>query len=347
MRVASRAHVRSRAPLRLSFCGGGTDILPYAADHGGVALNATIDRFAYATIVGRDGRIVVHSHDLNLKREWDLESPPLYDDPLALAEATVRRLASYGRDDRGGCRISLQTDAPPGSGLGSSSAVVVALANALAEWRGIALEKHASALLAYELEREEIGIPGGLQDQYSATFGGLNLMEFDGKSASVNPVRVADSTLLELEYCLVLCYTGGTRLSANIIYKQIANYRAADPDALDGMRELKALTYAMRDVLVNGRLDDFGALLDDAWTNKKRMAVGITNPLIDEAYAEACACGALGGKMSGAGGGGYMYFYCPGETKHRVSERLQEMGLRVERLRFQLKGVQVWASSTL
>jgi D-glycero-alpha-D-manno-heptose-7-phosphate kinase len=337
--------VRSKAPLRLSFCGGGTDVLPYAAEQGGCVLSATIDRFAYATLVdhGRSD-FVVHSLDYNLTKQLDLEQPPVYDGQLDLVKAAFKWLELRQDPDARGFELHLHTDAPPGSGLGSSSAIVVATLNAFVQWYGLSLAPYDKAHLAYVLEREELGIQGGMQDQYSAVFGGFNFIEFDGTGVVVNPLRISPEVVNELQYSLVLCYTGGPRLSAHIIGSQISNYQARRNEVVDAMERLKELTVAMKAALVRGRLDEFGSLLHEAWLNKKKMATQISTPQIEEAYEEARRHGALGGKISGAGGGGYMYFFCPGETRHRVSSRLEELGLNLTRFSFEPHGAQTWAT---
>lgn len=342
-RAITRRRIRSKAPLRLSFCGGGTDVLPYAAECGGLVLNATIDRYAYATIVCNDqSELVVRSLDYNLTQAFDLEEPAVYDGQLDLVKAAVRWLNAQTNGGHIGFELNLHTDAPPGSGLGSSSAVVVAMLHAFSTWRRIPLTGYELAHLAYLLEREELQISGGMQDQYAAAFGGFNFMEFDGADVVVNPLRVASETVNELEYSLVLCYTGGTRLSAGIIETQVENYSSGDEHVLDAMENLKELTVALKNALVLGRLNEFGALLGEAWHNKKQMAQQVTTPRIDEIYEEAMRAGALGGKVTGAGGGGYMYFFCPGETRHKVSGRLEELGLQATRVTFEPQGVQAW-----
>jgi D-glycero-alpha-D-manno-heptose-7-phosphate kinase len=317
--------------------------MPYAAEQGGVVLNATIDRYAYSTLVSRGQReLVVQSLDYHLTRRFDLEQPAVYDGKLDLVKAAFKWVRGQSEDTTPGCRLFLHTDAPPGSGLGSSSAVVVAMLQALATWRRVALSAYEMARLAYVLEREELGIRGGMQDQYAATFGGFNFMEFSAGGVIVNPLRIAAEIVNELQYCLVLCYTGGTRRSAGIIDRQVSNYEARRGVAVDAMAQLKDLTIAMKNALLKGRLHDFGALLHDAWCSKKRMADQISTSRIDEIYEEARRAGATGGKVSGAGGGGYMYFFCPGETRHRVHARLDAMGLTVSRMTFEPCGVQVW-----
>jgi D-glycero-alpha-D-manno-heptose-7-phosphate kinase len=343
LRRSGAQRFRSKAPLRVSFCGGGTDVLPYAAERGGVVLNATIDRYAYATLLGNTGtEYVVRSRDYQLTRKLDLDDALVYDGKLDLATAAVRWLNHSTSVASQGFELHLHTDAPPGSGLGSSSAVVVAMLSALSAWKAIPLTPYETADLAYILERKELGIRGGMQDQYAATFGGFNLIEFSAEGVVVNPLRIPSDVLNELQYSLLLCYTGGTRLSANIIDEQIANYQDGETDTVDAMDELKALTIAMKNALVLGRLNEFGSLLHEAWLSKKMMAGQITSPRLDEIYEAARARGALGGKVSGAGGGGYMYFFCPGETRHEVAACLDDLGLEVTRFAFEPSGVQTW-----
>jgi D-glycero-alpha-D-manno-heptose-7-phosphate kinase len=335
--------IRTKAPLRISFCGGGTDVLPYAAEQGGCVLNATIDRYAYATLVDHGRRdFVVHSLDYNLTKQLHLERPLVYDGQLDLVKAAFKWLNLRQDSDEVGFELHLHTDAPPGSGLGSSSAVVVAMINSFAEWYGISLSTYDKAHLAYVLEREELRIEGGMQDQYSAVFGGFNFVEFSADGVVVNPLRIPPEVVNELQYSLVLCYMGAPRLSAQIIGSQISNYEAGQDEVLTAMQRLKELTVAMKNALVRGRLDEFGSLLHEAWLSKKRMATEISTPQIEEAYEEARRCGALGGKISGAGGGGYMYFFCPDETRHRVGDRLEQMGLELTRFAFEPHGVQTW-----
>jgi D-glycero-alpha-D-manno-heptose-7-phosphate kinase len=337
--------IRTKAPLRISFCGGGTDVMPYAAEQGGCVLNATIDRYAYATLVD-EGRkdFVVHSLDYNLTRQLDLEQPLVYDGQLDLVKAAFKWLNPRENGDDRGFELHLHTDAPPGSGLGSSSAVVVAMINSFADWYGISLSAYEKAHLAYVLEREELGIEGGMQDQYSAVFGGFNFVEFSAEGVVVNPLRIAPAVVNELQYSLVLCYMGAPRRSDQIIGSQISNYETRRDEVLTAMDRLKELTVAMKNALVRGQILDFGSLLHEAWLNKKQMATEITTPQIEDAYEEARRAGALGGKISGAGGGGYMYFFCPGETRHSVSDRLEQMGLELTRFAFEPQGVQTWGT---
>ena len=338
---------RAKAPLRISFAGGGTDVSPYADERGGLVLNATIDKYAYATLKpSGDQAITIKSLDYHTITKYDLDQPLVYDGQLDLVKAAIRRLNGDSRDDtQGGFELFLHTDAPPGSGLDSSSAVVVAIIGVFQQWLILPLTSYEIASLAFQIERQDLGIKGGRQDQYAAAFGGFNLMEFFGDRVIVNPLRIPDDVLNELHYSLMLFYTGGTRLSAQIIDKQTEGFVKRRASVVDAMDELKRLAIDSKNALVQGRLEDFGALMHQAWLNKKRMASTISNPLIDELYDEARRLGALGGKISGAGGGGYMFIYCPFETQPAITERLEQLGaLRVD-FSFESNGLQTWETS--
>ncbi|MBN1956501.1 MAG: GHMP kinase [Anaerolineae bacterium] len=333
--------VRSKAPLRISFAGGGTEVEPYLSERGGVVLSTTVDRYAYGSLRFREDRqISVTSLDYDLVARYQLDEPLAYDGNLDLVKAAIRRL-NQGNDDQG-LDLFLHSDAPPGSGLGSSSTVVVALIGLFRHWLHLPLTDYEIADLAYQIERVDMGIKGGKQDQYAATFGGFNFIEFSRDATVVNPLRVPWDTINELHYNLLLCYTGKTRLSARIIDTQVERYVSRQEDVLHAMDELKRIATAMKNALLRGRLDDFGALLHEAWTNKKKMAAQITDPQIDELYETARWHGALGGKISGAGGGGYMFFYCPFDRKHHVAEQLERLGAQVVEFSFDLRGLQTW-----
>jgi D-glycero-alpha-D-manno-heptose-7-phosphate kinase len=235
----------------------------------------------------------------------------------------------------------LRSDAPPESGLGSSSTMVVALVGLLQEHFQLALTKHEVAQLAYAIEREDLGLVGGLQDHYAATFGGFNFMEF-GEDVVVHPLRVSDATVKELELHLLLCFMGVTRDSANVLGDQTARVRRGEDATLAGLRAQKEIAVAMKSALLSGQLDHFGALLGEAWSHKKRFSPLITTPLLDEAYEVALAHGALGGKVTGAGGGGHMIFYCDATRTHRVAEALTRFGAAVTNIGFEREGMTTW-----
>ena len=333
--------IRSKAPLRISFAGGGTDVEPYLSERGGVVLSTTIDKYAYGSLRFRDDRqITVTSLDYDVVAKYELDEPLTYDGNLDLVKAVIRRLNRDNNDQ--GLDFFLHSDAPPGSGLGSSSTVVVALTGLFHRWLHLPLTNYEIADLAYQIERIDLGIKGGKQDQFAATFGGFNFIEFYRDATVVNPLRVPSDVLNELHYNLLLCYTGKTRLSARIIDTQVEGYVQGKEDVVRAMDELKAIAIDLKNALLQGRLNDFGALLHEAWMSKKKMAAQISDPHIDELYEIARKHGALGGKISGAGGGGYMFFYCQFDKKHIVAEQLERLGAQVVDLNFDFHGLQTW-----
>ena len=336
---------RARAPLRVSFAGGGTDLPPFINEHGGLVLSATIDRYAYATLRLIEDRVFrVNSIDYGASVDLSLDEPPPFDGNLDLIKGCLRRLqATEGSGDHG-MELYLETEAPPGSGLGASSALVVATLGALAEWRGLWLDRYDVARLAWEIERKDVEIPGGSQDQYAASFGGFNLIEFRSETdVVVNPLRIEPRVLNELKYNMLLVYTGATRVSDKIIRSQITGLESKRVDVTDAMHEMKRLTLQAKDALLKARLADFAAILHEEWVAKKRTSDSVTTPQIDELYEEARRLGALGGKVSGAGGGGFMFVYCPFDRKPSVAARLAQMGADTLPIAFSLEGMRSWS----
>jgi D-glycero-alpha-D-manno-heptose-7-phosphate kinase len=333
--------IRSKAPLRISFAGGGTDVEPYLSERGGLVLSTTIDKYAYGSLRFRDDRQVkVISLDYNIAVNYELDEPIVYDGKLDLVKAVLCRL--NGSNHAQGLDFFLHSDAPPGSGLGSSSTVVVALIGLFKQWLHLPITNYELADLAYQIERTDLGIRGGKQDQYSATFGSFNFIEFTRDVTIVNPLRIPADVLNELHYNLVLCYTGRTRLSAGIIDSQVDAYVQRRADVVKAMDSLKAVTIDLKNALLQGRLLDFGGLLHEAWMCKKLFADQISTPEIDELYEAARKNGAIGGKISGAGGGGHMFFYCDFAKKHVLAECLQRMGARIVDFNFDAAGLQTW-----
>ena len=332
--------IRAKAPLRISFAGGGTDVPPYPEKEGGCVLNATINKYAYGTLRPRkDRQIKVESVDFGISVNYDVDEELIYDGKLDLVKAAIKKLEGQ---DSSGFDLFLHSDAPPGTGLGSSSTVMVALVGLLKEFKNMPLTDYEIANLAYIIERKELGIKGGLQDQYAATFGGFNFIEFLKDRVIVNPLKISQDVINELEHNLLLCYTGRTRLSARIIEDQVSRYEHREEETLQAMRNLKEIAIEMKNTLLRRRLNEFGELLHYAWENKKRMSDKISNPEIEEMYEEARKAGALGGKISGAGGGGYMLLYCQFEKKHKVAERLKKMGGTIVDFAFDPYGLQTW-----
>jgi D-glycero-alpha-D-manno-heptose-7-phosphate kinase len=337
--------IRSKAPLRISFCGGGTDVSPYMEERGGVVLSATIDKYAYGSLrLRQDKSITVQSLDYDIMAKYHVDDELEYDGELDLVKATLKNMNGGNGT---GLDFFIHSDAPPGSGLGSSSTMVVALIGLLKHWRRLPLTNYDIAELAYRIERVELGIQGGMQDQYAAVFGGFNFIEFGASAVIVNPLRIDIEVINELQYNLLLCYTGRTRKSANIITTQVKNYVQKNEEVLQAMADMKEITIELKNALLQGRLSEFGFLLHEAWINKKKMAQQITNSNIDRLYETARAHGALGGKILGAGGGGYLLLYCQFDKKHVIAEKLEELGGQVVEFTFDHYGLQTWEVASL
>jgi D-glycero-alpha-D-manno-heptose-7-phosphate kinase len=334
--------VRSRVPLRISFGGGGTDVDPYASRHGGATLNATVARYVYCSVMPNDGG------DIQVEvTHWERlaagqEARPLSD--RRLAEAVVARINPGWKS---GVHVSLRTEAPPGSGLGSSSALVVACIMSLARFLGVVLTPYQVADLAYRIERHDLGISGGYQDQYAAAYGGFNWTLYSGEGVKVYPLSLRPSVLRELELRLMLWHTGDTHLSGGILREQIRLYEDRQHVTLKRLHRMKALARLMRGALERGELDRFGRLLDASWREKRELAGNITNPQIDRLYETALRAGALGGKVIGAGGGGYLLFYVPESSRAQVIEALaSDGGIYGGSVYFDLTGPITWTSDS-
>lgn len=334
--------VRARAPLRLGLAGGGTDVPPYCDQYGGYVMNAAIDRFAYATLdEAPDG--VACFEALDHEAAWRL-GDPAPPPAVRLLVGTYRRVCrDFLGDTEPALRIRTYSDAPPGSGLGSSSTLVVALLTALCEYFAIPLGEYEVARLAHSIEREDLALAGGKQDQYAAAFGGINFMEFQpGDRVIVNPLRVKEWILAELEASLVLYFTGVSRESARIIDEQSRNARSGDARSLDAMHALKEEAVHMKEAILRGDLAAFADTVRRGWEAKKRMATSITNPAIDAVERVAMANGARATKVSGAGGGGFMMFVCDPADRVRLCRALAGQGGRLLDFHFNPHGATAW-----
>jgi len=332
--------IKSRAPLRISFAGGGTDVSPYPEMKGGCVISSTITKYAYTVIKSRkDKEKRVNSVNYGLMMSFKSISELKYDGNLDLVKAAVkifREVEDYGFD------MTLSCDAPPGSGLGSSSAVMVAIIGAFKELLKKPLTSYEIADLAYRLERIELGIKGGLQDQYAATFGGFNFIEFKKASVIVNPLRIKREILNELHSNLMLFDTGKTRLSARILERQISATQKKEKVVLESLDFLKQLAIDMKNALLHGDLRSFGELLHLGWEYKKKLDSQISNPFIEKLYNTARGNGAVGGKVCGAGGGGHLLIYCELENRHKVVKKLGNLGCKLVTFGFETDGLQTW-----
>ena len=340
-----RAVVRARAPLRLGLAGGGTDLLSYSSQHGGAVLNATIDRYAFASIRARDDACVYfEACDLD-REETHAAAPTLPASTLLLHRGVYERMV---RDFNGGQPLALSVttavDAPMGSGLGSSSALVVALIEAYRAYLDLPLARYDVAHLAYEIERVDLGLAGGRQDQYSASFGGINFLEFlrDGE-VIVNPLRFSEGVALELESSLVVSFSGQSRSSDAIIRQQTSGVDAHTAQVMDALHQMRQDAVDMKRAILMGDIDAVAALLERSWIAKKRTAPGVTNATIERLETMAREAGAIGAKVSGAGGGGFMMFVVPTERRYRLISALNEQGAMAYPVKFTERGSETWA----
>jgi len=337
--------VRARAPLRLGLAGGGTDVAPFCDMHGGFILNATIDKYAYANIETNDtGYVRFVATDKGESWEHAAQSYFEPDGNLDLHKGVYNRIIEQFNDGHPiGLTLTTFTDAPPGSGLGSSSTLVVAMVKAFVELLNLPLGEYETAHLAYRIERIDIGLNGGKQDQYAATFGGFNFMEFYADDrVLVNPLRIKNWIISELEASLLLYYTGVSRSSAKIIDEQTANVKSGNASSIAAMFALKAEALQMKESLLRGDFTAFAHSMGASWESKKRTADNISNPDIDLAYQTALGAGALAGKVSGAGGGGFMMFFINPVCRIPVISALNELGGQVFNCHFTKYGTQGW-----
>ena len=340
----SHKQVRARAPLRLGLAGGGTDVSPFSNEYGGLVLNVTIAKFAHVTLTPRDDGLV---ELLAADRELSWSGPAGEALPsvkgLELLTGVYNRIVrEFGGKEPLAVSITTHSEAPPGSGLGSSSTMVVALVQAFCEYLSLPLGDYDIAHLAYEIERIDLGLAGGKQDQYAAAFGGLNFMEFYGDRVIVNPLRIKPDHRAELESSLVLFFTGVSRESANIISEQVQNVKIGNEDSVQAMHDLKAEALHMKEAMLKGDFDALALAMRKSWEAKKKMAHLISNEKINAIYDAAIREGARAGKVSGAGGGGFMMFLVDPVKRPRVMKCLAEFSGSVSTCLFVEQGSHAW-----
>ncbi len=335
---------RSKAPLRLGLAGGGTDVSPFSDLYGGAILNATISLAAHASIEPLETKeIVIESLDQKQTRRYDWAKTLPIDGTLDLLKGVYNRIQQDYNQITGGFRLSTFVDAPAGSGLGTSSTLVVAIIGAFVEMLKLPLGEYDIAHYAYEIERSDLKLAGGKQDQYAATFGGVNFMEFyEADKVIVNPLRIRSEYLHELQNNIVLNFTSTSRESATIIKEQQKNVNEKNEKSIEAMQQLKEQAKRMKEALLRGHLHEIGEILDFGFEQKRLMAHNISNNSIDEIYMGAKKAGAMGGKISGAGGGGFMIFYCPGNTRYKVIETLESFGGYCKNYQFTTHGLITW-----
>jgi len=319
--------IRSKAPLRLGLAGGGSDVSPYSDLYGGLILNATINLYAYCTIEETDdNQISISSFDCDVFEQHQVTSELTIDGKASLIKGVYNRVMRDFHLPTFGFHITTYNDAPAGSGLGTSSTMVVCILKAFVEWKGLPLGDYEIARLAYEIERKDLKLEGGKQDQYAAAFGGFNYMEFlQNDMVIVNPLKVKRWVLDELEASIILYFTGRSRSSAAIINEQQKNTSAGKTKSIEAMHRIKQSAVDMKLAVLKGDTAEFARILGQAWEDKKQMADAITNPTIEEAFSVAIHAGAKAGKVSGAGGGGFIMFFVDPNKRCNVIAALKQL----------------------
>ena len=330
--------------MRIGLAGGGTDVSPYSDLYGGAILNATVSLYASATIEPiSENKLIFSAIDRKEKQEFSADEQPSINGSLDLLKGVYNRIRKDFPWTTRGLHLSTYVDAPAGSGLGTSSTLVVAIIGAFSEMLKLPLGEYDIAHLAYDIERNDLKMAGGKQDQYAATFGGVNYMEFyEGDKVIVNPLRIKKEYLFELENNLLLFYTSTSRESAKIIEKQSRNVVEKKDQPIEAMHQLKQQSQMMKEAILKGKLNEIGEILDFGFQQKRKMAEGISNDQMEEIYNSAKKAGATGGKISGAGGGGFMIFYCPANSKYLVMEALVKFGGHCKNYQFTDHGLMTW-----
>ncbi len=333
----------TRAPVRISFAGGGTDLPAYYSRYGGAVVSTTIDKYFYVFLnVGADDAIQITSSDYRTFYRHEVDTPMMFDGDLSLPRAIFNHFGLAR-----GISMFLASEIPPGTGLGSSSTVAVAIIKAVTTARGLFLSKQQIAELACQIEIEKMGEPIGKQDQYASAFGGLNLIQFSAAGVTVESLQIAAETRRQLERNVLLFFTGATREASSILHAQKKSSEQNDSRVIDALHAVKTMAFEVKECLERGDLARFGKLLDAAWQHKKKFAAGISNALIDECYGLALQNGALGGKVTGAGGGGFLMIYCEPTYQARVTQALESKGLKRMDFRFETEGARVLVNAGL
>ena len=346
----------SRAPVRIDFGGGWTDVALFTQEQRGAVVNAAINIYSYVTARKlsskkiqtkeygykhvrevEDNSIKIYSADFDIYQEADEIKKLEYDGNIDLVKAAVKKSSING-----GIEIITRSNAPAGSGLGTSASIGVALIGALSKLGGSTLLPYELAEFASSIERHELNILGGKQDQYAIALGGINFMEFSGEEVKASKFQLSRDTICELEKNLVLCYTGKSRLSSNIHQSVVDAYCKKDKETLDALRNLKQITLDLKDALLKDDLFSFGKLLNENWKNQKRLHASVTNAQIDSLFDLALKNGAAGGKACGAGGGGCLVFFCLPDKEHLVRKKLEEVGVTIIDFNFDFEGYQTW-----
>ena len=346
----------SRAPVRIDFAGGWTDVALFTEKQTGAVVNASINVYSYVSLkrlqekqieskeygyrhlkTVEDRTIKIYSADFDIYHEAADIKQLEYDGNVDLVKAAIK---SMNVDS--GVEMVTRSDAPAGSGLGTSAAMGVALISAVSKLNGMALLPYEFAEHASSIERHELNILGGKQDHYASAIGGFHFMEFSGEDVKVSKLQLSSDVLYELEKSLVLCYTGKSRLSGNIHQHVVDAYLEGKEETLDALKNLRDIAVEMKTALLKEDLPTFGRLLNENWENQKRLHPTVTNPQIDELFGCALNNGAAGGKACGAGGGGCVVFYSMPDKEHQVRKSLEKLGVQILPFNFDFTGLQIW-----
>jgi D-glycero-alpha-D-manno-heptose-7-phosphate kinase len=324
----------SRSPVRISFGGGGTDLASYYEKYGGVVVSAAIDKYFYTILeLRQDERIQIISSDLQINKLVKDFHRLKYGEGLDIPMAVLKHF-----NVQRGMNLFMASEIPPGTGLGSSGAVAVNIINIINHLEHLKLTKQEMAELAYKIEFEELGLPIGKQDEYAAAFGGLNFIKFSKKGVDIKPLKAPREIRMRLEADIMLFFTGSTRQSSKILRSQDNSTKKDKVIVVESLNKIKELAMEIKKAIEKGDLLEFGRLLDVSWQSKKKLATGITNPKIDKLYKIAKENGAIGGKLTGAGGGGYMMLFCRRQYQKAVRKALMAEGLVQLDFRFDFKG---------
>ena len=337
--------IRSKAPLRLGFAGGGTDISSYSDKYGGCVLNATIDMYAYCTIKPNDsGLIEIRALDICQEMKTESAMQLEISEDLILHRGVYNRLVKeFSLPKPLSFSMATYSDSPAGSGLGTSSTMVVAILQAFAEWLKLPLSEYDVANLACDIERNDLKLAGGKQDQYAATFGGFNFIEFkQGGDIIVNPLRIKDWIMNEFESSIVMYFTGKSRSSANIISDQIKNFETNNESAIEAMHNVKKEAYTMKEALLKGNFSQLFKCLQAGWEQKKKTSSVISNAMIERVLETGMANGAASAKVSGAGGGGFVMFFCDPLNRISLINALSKLDGTVSNIKFSTRGAEGW-----
>ena len=331
--------IRSKAPFRVSFGGGGTDMAPYCIEHGGCVINTTIDRHVYITLKPRQDK-EIHIFSINLNKEFQFKiGDRNYSTEFDLFKGVINVL-----EIKEGFDIIVYSELPAGSGMGGSSSLSVALIGAFNKYLNLELSKYDIAQKAYNIERTELEQKGGYQDQFAAAYGGFNFIEFT-KDITVIPVKVTEDMINELQFRLILCYVGGSHFSSDIQDEVLQGYEIEKKSYIEVMQDLKDVAHSMRNIVEANnlnRLNEFGELLHKGWLAKKSLSDKISNKNIEKFYLTSRKLGILGGKLLGAGGGGHLLLFSEPNQKPIVMQELEKIGGKIVNFHFNPKGLEVW-----